>query len=222
MAWKRSPESLARWKYQKHRALAKYRNIDFNFTYEQWFDWWMSHGVDKRLDIKWPGKDRPCMARYGDQGPYDINNVYFARNSDNARDSHTNGRAKYRVNHSIHPHRWGSKIITRQELIFDYGVKPELTKYFQAHVYDHFRQMEYKHLHLVYLKQYGTLRQRQRYVTPRGEFDNKKAAAQAMGVGIDRFNADLKKGIYTNYKFGPDYNEWILSHTKYPDPVLEI
>jgi hypothetical protein len=221
MAWKRSPEALARWKYQKHRALAKFRKIDFNFTYDEWFAWWMSHGVDKRLDIKWPGKDRPCMARKGDVGPYDINNVYFARNSDNARDSYTNGRNRVKVNHSIYPHRWGNEIITREKLILEYHVPPDRTQHFQAHRYDHFRKMEYKHLHLVYLQQYGTWRTRQRYVTPLGEFQTKKAACDALKIRPERFQLGLERGLYQQYSHGPDYNEWILSHSQYPDPVLE-
>ena len=76
-------KDLAKWKYQKHKAQAKYRNIEFKFTFEEWVTWWASHGVNKYDDVKWEPKDRPCMCRFNDVGPYEKDNVYFATHAVN-------------------------------------------------------------------------------------------------------------------------------------------
>ena len=80
------PLALAKWKFAKHRAQSKYRGIEFNFSFKEWYDWWLSNGIDKNIDIKWVGPERPCMCRKGDDGPYEINNVYFATNSENTKE----------------------------------------------------------------------------------------------------------------------------------------
>jgi hypothetical protein len=90
---------LARIKFSRHRAQARYRGIDFEFDFESWDRWWLSHGVDKNLDVKWNNDSgRLCMCRYGDEGPYAEHNVYLATHSQNARDSAKNI-----------PREWGPK-----------------------------------------------------------------------------------------------------------------
>lgn len=81
---------LARKKFSRHRAQAKYRGIEFEFDFETWDAWWSSHGIDKNQQDPRRGGDRPCMCRYGDEGPYHPNNVYLADHSTNTAHSWQN------------------------------------------------------------------------------------------------------------------------------------
>jgi len=90
------PLANAKKKYSRHRAQSKFRNIEFKFTFEEWYDWWLSHGIDRNIDVKWPGKDRPCMCRKNDQGAYEQSNVYFGTHVDNNAEMHAAGNHGYR------------------------------------------------------------------------------------------------------------------------------
>jgi len=82
------------WKKCYHNAKfsAKYRNIDWQFTPEQWRQWWLDNGVDKNQPRHYKG-DSFVMARYGDQGPYHPDNVYITTNTGNLQDAdHTYDR----------------------------------------------------------------------------------------------------------------------------------
>lgn len=52
------------------KTSAKNRNIDWQFTFKEWSDWWGN-------DIQYRGckKGQLVMARKGDTGPYHPNNV---------------------------------------------------------------------------------------------------------------------------------------------------
>jgi hypothetical protein len=64
---------------------AKARGIEFLFTYEQWFDWWVVSG---KLKQRGKGRGKYCMMRKGDVGPYSIDNVFCGTNERNASDCH--------------------------------------------------------------------------------------------------------------------------------------
>lgn len=66
--------------YRAHKSHAETRQIEFLFTLDEWIDWW---GEDFALRGRGP-KDL-CMARLGDEGPYDIGNVAKSTNYDNER-----------------------------------------------------------------------------------------------------------------------------------------
>jgi hypothetical protein len=77
---------ISYYKYGKHRNDAKQRNIPFQLTYNEWYNWWLSNGVDK--NIKQPlTKNTLCMCRYGDTGPYSLDNIYCATLSQNQKDA---------------------------------------------------------------------------------------------------------------------------------------
>lgn len=61
--------------FQEHRHNAKFRDIDFLFTYEEWRDWWLT---DDRWSRRGCKRDQLVMARFGDEGPYSLDNVYCA------------------------------------------------------------------------------------------------------------------------------------------------
>lgn len=79
----KSPNSLSRLRFSRHRAQAKYRDIPFEFTWEQWHQWWLDHGYDRNQPNGERGADRMCMCRYGDEGPYSPDNVYCASIAEN-------------------------------------------------------------------------------------------------------------------------------------------
>jgi hypothetical protein len=78
---------LAKKRYNTQRWSAKDRNIEFKFTLEQWYDWWLSHGVDKETaPAEYCHSDRLEMCRYNDQGAYEPSNVYCATHKQNMKD----------------------------------------------------------------------------------------------------------------------------------------
>jgi len=66
--------------YRDHKSNAKRRNIEFNFTYEEWLNFWGSD-INKRgtgsLDLQ--------MCRYNDTGAYSPDNVFKATHRENAQ-----------------------------------------------------------------------------------------------------------------------------------------
>lgn len=56
--------------YDNQRRSAKYRGIEWNFTYDTWITWW---GDD--IQKRGISKDQLVMARNNDTGPYHPDNV---------------------------------------------------------------------------------------------------------------------------------------------------
>ena len=86
----RLPLWYARVRYSRHQAQARYRNIPWEFGFDSWYAWWASHGIDRNIPNPERGRDRLCMCRVGDEGPYSPGNVYLATHSENTRDSFQN------------------------------------------------------------------------------------------------------------------------------------
>jgi hypothetical protein len=57
--------------FNNQRQNAYKRNISFEFTYDNWVEWW---GDD--IDKRGKGKGKLCMARNGDVGSYHPDNVF--------------------------------------------------------------------------------------------------------------------------------------------------
>jgi hypothetical protein len=68
-------------KFGTQKQNARKRGIEFNFSYEEWINWW---GTD--IDNRGKGKGKLVMARIGDQGPYHPNNVVKLTQEENLRD----------------------------------------------------------------------------------------------------------------------------------------
>ena len=78
---KRRPNGQARQyqvQYQNAKNCALERNIDWQFTYESWIEWWGNDIVNRG-----PYKGQLVMARNEDSGPYHPDNVYKSITSDN-------------------------------------------------------------------------------------------------------------------------------------------
>ena len=75
---------IARRRYYSQRARAKTRNIEFDITFEDWYEWWLSKGVDKDIPPGPLTRDTLCMCRYNDCGPYALSNIYCDTMSNNS------------------------------------------------------------------------------------------------------------------------------------------
>ena len=225
MSTKAHPLSLAKWKWAKHKAQSKYRNIPFNFPFEDWYQWWLNHGVDKNINVAWNHQDRPCMCRKGDTGGYEPSNVYFATNSDNVRDLFNNGKIDpyNRVNNR--KFRWGDLTVPYKKLI-ELRNKGPLSdnekRFFDARYYDWENQHETERLINRWEK--NVRRYKKTWETPHGIFDTPDEAAQSMGttkaklfdmLQRKKYNEILKKHTVLNCISLEDY---IRQHSRYPDP----
>lgn len=67
--------------FAAHRSGAKLRGIGFEFTFLEWWALW-----EARFHLRGQGDDALCMGRYGDVGPYSVENVYITTNRQNRED----------------------------------------------------------------------------------------------------------------------------------------
>jgi len=74
--------------YNQQKASAKYRNIDWQFTYDTWIEWWGD-------DIVYRGKtaNSLCMSRKDDIGPYHPENCFKSTLKQNTSSAHL-GKSK--------------------------------------------------------------------------------------------------------------------------------
>jgi hypothetical protein len=220
MAKTTHPLSLARKKYARHKAQAKFREIDFDFTFDDWHDWWLKHGVDKNINTKWPSNYRPCMCRFKDQGAYTLNNVYFANHVDNVIDAHQNNRGNPRGSRTELNYRWGNKLITLKELMSEHQIPENEKIYYKANTYDAKNQHETNRL----IKRYAKLsfKSKKVWITPAGQFDNVTLAAESVGLLKDTFRYWVERGRYQMeiVQLLPTLREYILENSRYPDAYI--
>lgn len=74
-------------KYHAQKYHAKNRGILWNISYEEWLDLWTKSG---QLENR--SADGYVMCRNGDEGPYELGNVYIAHNSVNKQDAWFNNK----------------------------------------------------------------------------------------------------------------------------------
>jgi len=77
---------FARQRYNNARSRARGRGIPFEFTFYEWDQWWLEHGVDKNQRQGPYNRDTLVMARLLDQGPYAWSNVYCTTCAGNTSD----------------------------------------------------------------------------------------------------------------------------------------
>jgi hypothetical protein len=79
----RTPISIARGKYRRHRGNATDRGIPFLLSFGQWWSVWQRSG-------HWCQRGRRrgqyVMARFGDQGAYEVGNVRICTVADNMKE----------------------------------------------------------------------------------------------------------------------------------------
>ena len=69
-------------KYYDQKSHAKARGIPFLLSKEEWWDIWQKSG---HWEQRGRGVGQYCMARYGDKGPYAVDNVFIQLSSLNVR-----------------------------------------------------------------------------------------------------------------------------------------
>ena len=92
MGNKKRPDCVERHKYASQKGKAKHRGIEFNLTYEEWWDIWQKSG-------KWAqrGARKGCyvMSRYNDTGAYEVGNVFIQTHEENRREAMLGKPANY-------------------------------------------------------------------------------------------------------------------------------
>ena len=80
-------------KFNNHKSRAIRQGIDFEFTFEGWFQVWRDSG---HLEERGPGAEQYVMARLGDEGPYKLGNVKIVTRRENIaeRQFSVEGRAR--------------------------------------------------------------------------------------------------------------------------------
>lgn len=73
--------STARQRYAQHKANAAVRGIEFDLTFDEWWEIW-----EPRFAERGRGKDQFGMCRTRDQGPYQAGNVRLDTPKGNAGD----------------------------------------------------------------------------------------------------------------------------------------
>lgn len=87
-------QTLTKTNYRAQRHQALKRDIEWNFTYESWCEWWMqedrwANRGNRRGDI--------MMCRIKDVGPYDPSNVYAGTTAQNHADYTSEKRREVRL-----------------------------------------------------------------------------------------------------------------------------
>ena len=83
-----------RQKFSSHRSDAKRRGIPFLLTFEEWLDIWSESG---KLEQRGNRSGRYVMARYGDKGAYEPDNVRIILFEENAREKRMTLDAKIKI-----------------------------------------------------------------------------------------------------------------------------
>ena len=71
-------------RYLQQRAQARMRDIEFTITLEEWCNLWITSG---KWEQRGRRKDQYCMSRIGDDGAYELGNVFIQLHGDNVRDA---------------------------------------------------------------------------------------------------------------------------------------
>jgi len=139
-------ERIAKRKFREQKQRAKSRNIDWQLTFEQWMDIWLSSGHWHERGCK---RGLYCMSRKGDIGAYSVDNVYIQTHSDNLKEIHLarpkgwfkpnknpSGKPKLLSNkqvikiqqeyQTLYPFPWGTKMNWLKKISDEYNITVSL------------------------------------------------------------------------------------------------
>ena len=74
---------LRKLRYLQHKRNAATRRIPFLLTFDQWWGLWVDSG---KWEQRGPLGYQYCMSRFGDEGPYSLDNVVIRLNRENRAD----------------------------------------------------------------------------------------------------------------------------------------
>ena len=89
----RMDRSYAKGRYHTQKGGAKSRGIAFLITFDDWYDWFLSQGVDRNIPQGNKGSSY-AMCRYDDIGPYELGNIYLGTQSSNVKDMNERTRRR--------------------------------------------------------------------------------------------------------------------------------
>jgi hypothetical protein len=89
---------LPEYRYKQQMGSAQKRGIDWQFTFETWYDLWISSGHYNQMGNK---KGQYCMARTNDSGPYSVSNVRITTTEDNHKEAVKHTRQHTSIEHQI-------------------------------------------------------------------------------------------------------------------------
>jgi hypothetical protein len=94
---------------------ARFRDIPFLLTFEQWWAIWQQSG---KWEQRGSRRGQYCMARYGDQGAYEIGNVSICLIEDNRAERNRNYPMQGKDNPAFGKDYWitGRAAVTRPRL----------------------------------------------------------------------------------------------------------
>ncbi len=104
-------------KYHMHKIHAAKRNVEFQFSFDDWHDWWRQQLGPDWLKLRGRREDQFVMARVGDVGPYCRANVKCITNAENRREQYQHGKCGFKLGmKNTPPHKNGIKITPDQAL----------------------------------------------------------------------------------------------------------
>ena len=80
-----------RERYDQHKGNARGRGIAFQFTFEDWVNWWEEHLGYRWFEKRGRNRGQYVMARYKDRGAYVRGNVKCILAEDNNQEKASNG-----------------------------------------------------------------------------------------------------------------------------------
>jgi hypothetical protein len=102
------PQTYSYWRaFQEQRSGAKKRGIEWQLTWEEWLQWWQRTGC---LDKRGKNKGQYVMCRFGDTGPYALDNIYcdLTDNNSSLPGKRQRGIAKH---YAVHNKDKGTRIV---------------------------------------------------------------------------------------------------------------
>ena len=76
-------------RYRKQKYSAERKNIKFNISFDDWFNWWKSTG---KYHLRGRKKGQYQMARFNDIGPYEIGNIKCITMEENTREGNSGSK----------------------------------------------------------------------------------------------------------------------------------
>ena len=80
------PLSYAKSRYNTQKSGARARGIPFLLTFEEWYQWFLTQGVDRNIPQGNKGTSY-AMCRINDSGSYELGNIYLGTQSSNTADA---------------------------------------------------------------------------------------------------------------------------------------
>jgi len=82
--------------YRSQCNVARQRNIPWELTYETWCAWWEQQLGPNWFQLRGRKAGQYCMSRYGDIGPYSMENIRCILHTENTKEAAPRMRKTFR------------------------------------------------------------------------------------------------------------------------------